>query len=470
MGNKATKLPEIEELQNISSSVSLLGYDRRTNKTGFVPLPSITSKTAYCGVRFRKDSASPEGEPFGDLEMLANLPSILGLGGYLVQNDHSRRKLAADSHFKFASGGAAKLDGTMGHYQWGWNIPWYYAHWEDDIFEYEALSTVPMSGRWNCKIPVASMSASGAAALDRTNNILVSFCNRTAQYRGGTNDSSLDDKWNTMLGKPVVNVSSESLQDYAEKNGPHWGASMSCMVFALAALCRIVFHNRDIQAAYKAELTADGLRQGGLGPGVDDAHTLFGNQYATVDIDALADKGDALGVFSLSVDKGDGTAQKINNIPCFFGLKNFYHYLWVMQHGNIISYNSDRSADVYILEKWTSAAVNTSNTNGFKKIGTIPAVNAASWVWTKKMNLDNMNMFPLEFGASERTYYGDGFYHNAVTSGFRGLIALGHASLGGYAGVGCLLGSDAPSTAWASLGAFLCEAEEDWDMQAVWVA
>ena len=470
MGNKATKLPEIEELQNISSSVSLLGYDRRTNKTGFVPLPSITSKTAYCGVRFRKDSASPEGEPFGDLEMLANLPSILGLGGYLVQNDHSRRKLAADSHFKFASGGAAKLDGTMGHYQWGWNIPWYYAHWEDDIFEYEALSTVPMSGRWNCKIPVASMSASGAAALDRTNNILVSFCNRTAQYRGGTNDSSLDDKWNTMLGKPVVNVSSESLQDYAEKNGPHWGASMSCMVFALAALCRIVFHNRDIQAAYKAELTADGLRQGGLGPGVDDAHTLFGNQYATVDIDALADKGDALGVFSLSVDKGDGTAQKINNIPCFFGLKNFYHYLWVMQHGNIISYNSDRSADVYILEKWTSAAVNTSNTNGFKKIGTIPAVNAASWVWTKKMNLDNMNMFPLEFGASERTYYGDGFYHNAVTSGFLGLLALGSASRGGFAGVGCLSGDHAPSYARADLGAFLCEAEEDWDMQAVWVA
>ena len=470
MGNKATKLPEIEELQNISSSVSLLGYDRRTNKTGFVPLPSITSKTAYCGVRFRKDSASPEGEPFGDLEMLANLPSILGLGGYLVQNDHSRRKLAADSHFKFASGGAAKLDGTMGHYQWGWNIPWYYAHWEDDIFEYEALSTVPMSGRWNCKIPVASMSASGAAALDRTNNILVSFCNRTAQYRGGANDSSLDDKWNTMLGKPVVNVSSESLQDYAEKNGPHWGASMSCMVFALAALCRIVFHNRDIQAAYKAELTADGLRQGGLGPGVDDAHTLFGNQYTTVDIDALADKGDALGVFSLSVDKGDGTAQKINNIPCFFGLKNFYHYLWVMQHGNIISYNSDRSADVYILEKWTSAAVNTSNTNGFKKIGTIPAVNAASWVWTKKMNLDNMNMFPLEFGASERTYYGDGFCHNAVTSGFRGLLALGSANFGGSAGVGCLLGNDAPSNAGSNIGAFLCEAEEDWDMQAVWVA
>lgn len=469
MGNKATKLSEIEELQNISSSVSLLGYDRRTNKTGFVPLPSVTSKTAYCGVRFRKDSASPEGEPFGDLDMLANLPSILGLGGYLVQNDHSRRKLAADSHFKFASGGAAKLDGTMGHYQWGWNIPWYYAHWEDDIFEYEALSTAPMSGKWNYKIPVASMSASGAAALDRTNNILVSFCNRTAQYRGGTNDATLDTKWNTMLGKPVVNVNSESLQDYAEKNGAHWGASMSCMVFALAALCRIIFHNRNIQAAYKAELTAEGLRQGGLGPGVYNLSESFGKQFATVDIDALADKGDALGVFSLSIDKGDGTTQKINNIPCFFGLKNFYHYVWVMQHGNIISFNADKSADVYVLKKWTSAAVNTSNTSGFTKIGTIPAVSESSWVYAKKMNLDNMNMFPLEFGASGSTYYSDGFYHPAISSGLRGLVALGTADSGGYAGVGCLHGSYAPSSAWAFLGAFLCEAEEDWNMQAAWV-
>lgn len=470
MVNKATKLSEMEELQNLSGSVSLLGYDSRINKTGFVPLPSITAKTAYCGVRFRKDSASPEGEPFGDLDMLANLPSVLGLGGYLVQNDHSRRKLAADSHFKFASGGTAKLDGSMGHYHWGWNIPWYYAHWEDDIFEYEAVSTAPMSGRWNYKIPVASMSASGAAALDRTNNILVSFCNRTAQYRGGTNDSSYDGKWNTMLGKPVVNVNSELLQDYAEKNGAHWGASMSCMVFALAALCRIVFHNRDIQAAFKAELTSDGLRQGGLGTGVDNVAASFANQNATVDIDALADKGDALGVFSLSIDKGDGSSQKISGIPCFFGLKNFYHYIWVMQHGVILSYNSYKSADVYVLKKWTSAAVNTSNAEGFDKIGTVPAVDIGNWYWTKKMNLDNMTLFPLELGASERTYYSDGFYHAAVSSGFRGLMALGDAGAGGLAGVGCLNGSVAPSYAWSHLGAFLCEAEEDWDTQAVWMA
>ena len=78
-------------------------------------------------------------------------------------------------------------------------------------------------------------------------------------------------------------------------------------------------------------------------------------------------------------------------------------------------------------------------------------------------------MFPLEFGASTSTFYGDGFYHPAITSGLRGLLALGFADLGGYAGVGCLGGDYAPSNAWTSFGAFLCEAEEDWNMQAAWV-
>ena len=135
----------------------------------------------------------------------------------------------------------------------------------------------------------------------------------------------------------------------------------------------------------------------------------------------------------------------------------------------ISSFNADKSADVYVLKKWTSAAVNTSDTSGFTKIGTIPAVSDSSWIFTKKMNLDNMNMFPLEFGASASTFYGDGFYHPAITSGLRGLLALGSAGFGGHAGVGCLNGNPAPSDPGTSFGAFLCEAEEDWNMQAAWV-
>lgn len=239
------KIDKIEPFANINSNIELIGYDKAANKTGTVPISAVQSKVPYCGCRWRKDSSSPVGEPIGDLQMLAQLPSILGLGGYLVQNDHSRRKLAADNHFKFASGGASKLDGSMGHYNWGTGIPFYYAQWDDNVFEYEALSTAPMSGRWNYKIPVFSTACAGASALDRTNNILVNFCNRTAQYRGGNNVADNDVKWNTLLGKPVVNVAENTLQRYAEKNGDRWGATMFPVTFVIGLLCRIIFHNRN---------------------------------------------------------------------------------------------------------------------------------------------------------------------------------------------------------------------------------
>ena len=54
----------------------------------------------------------------GSLSMGQNLPDILKLGGYLVKNDHSRRKLDPTNHYRFENGETAKLDGSMGHYQW----------------------------------------------------------------------------------------------------------------------------------------------------------------------------------------------------------------------------------------------------------------------------------------------------------------------------------------------------------------
>ena len=467
-----TKINEIEDFADVNSNIKLFGYNPATNKTGRVSIAAVQNKIPYCGVRFAKANSSPVGEPIGDLHMLAQLPSILGLGGYLVKNDHSRQKLASDTHFKLESGGTAKLDGSMGHYNWGWNIPYYYATWEDDTYEYEAISTAPMSGRWNYRIPIASTACAGASALDRTNNILVNYCNRTAQYRGGTNDNSLDSAWNTMLGKPVVNVAENLLQQYAEKNGDRWGATMFPMVFMIGALCRIIFHNRNIQAAYNATLTSDGLHQGGLGMGADDVNGSFGKQYATVDIDALADKGDAIGVFSVDCKDSAGTTKlTIKNIPCFYGLKNFYHYVYCMLHGCNAVCNSDYTQTIYALEKWTKGAVVTDSVKGMRQVGTVPATTAEwTWNWAKKMNLQKMILFPTEFGGSDSTYYADGYVNDHSTSGVRGLAALGYAGGGGNAGDGCLRVGDGPSNAYAIFGAALCEAAEDWNTEPFWEA
>ena len=462
-----TKLSQIEDFARVGSNTRLLGFDKEGNKVGFVPYAALTSKTEWCGCRWRKSDSSSEGEPIGNLDMLAELKGVLGLGGYLVQNDHTRQKLASDNHFKLANGGTAKLDGTMGHYMWGTGCRLYYATYEDDEYEVEKLSTSPMPGYWNYKVPIFSLGASGASALDRTNNILVSYCNRTAQYRGGNNVADNDAAWNTLLGKAVVNVPENNLQRYAEKNGARWGATMDPVIFMIGVLTRIVFHNRNIQAGYKAEKTTEGLFQGGLGIGIDNVNESFGNQYATLDIDALADKGDAMGVYSYECKDGDTVKLTIKNIPSFFGLKNFYRNIWCMRHGSLLSYNSDKTIDVYAIQKWTSSAVPTDTTTGMRKVGTIP-VTVEGWI--KKQNLSKMCYFPLELGSSEGKCYSDYLWRDVnLTSGLRGLFALGSANSGGNAGVGCLFGYYGPEFAWSDRGAVLCEAAEDWDTEPFWV-
>ena len=442
-------------------------------KNGFVGteeewLESLKGRPVrYGGVRFLKGAATTEGEPIGDLSMIANMKNILGLGGYLVENDHTRRKLNSSNHHLFEDGDEALLDGSMGHYQWGWGVEFYYATWEDSMYDYEAFSLNPVPGAWNHRIPVASMSR-GYAALDRSSLKLVSYCNRDTRYRGGDNDSQYDGKWNTHCGKPVVNIAFDHYQEYAEKNGTRWAASWYAHIFIMGALMRIFFHNRDCQADWNESLTADGLHQGGLGEGIANLSASFGEQYATVDIDALADQGDALGVFSLEIDKGDGTVFSISDIPLFFGLLNPYHYLWLPLHGIRMRTLTELSRDVYMKHVFNSEHVDRDGLSGLELVGTIPP-SASGWNYPKTMNTRDLALFPTSFGGSEGTFWADGFYGDGKNSGLRALAALGVAASGVQAGVGALSGDTAPSAANVRCGASLCEAAEDWNAKGYYV-
>ena len=102
-------------------------YDQAKGIPQKMSLPGAVGNAGatWCGCRWRKGNASPEGEPIGNISMLANLKSILGLGGYLVQNDHSRKKLSSQTHYRLETGEEAKLDGSMGHYNWGTGVTMY---------------------------------------------------------------------------------------------------------------------------------------------------------------------------------------------------------------------------------------------------------------------------------------------------------------------------------------------------------
>ena len=86
------------------------------------------------------------------------------------------------------------------------------------------------------------------------------------------------------------------------------------------------------------------------------------------------------------------------------------------------------------------------------------------------MNIDRLSYIPLEYGGSERQFYCDGYTDDASTSGLRAPGGGGPAYFTGCAGSCALCSNVGPSDANGFWGAFLCEANEDWDAKPYWVA
>lgn len=449
----------MESLNSITDSTQLLGYSPTANKYGLIAVGKIR-QTSWCGCRWAKDSLTTEGEPVGSLPKIEVMADLFGLGGYLVQNDHTRRKLSRENHNYFADGNAASLSGTMGHYQWGSGVPIYYATWEDDTYVYEAVDIVPIPGQLNYRIPIFSRSCAGYATIDRQTNTLVSYINETARYRGGNNDQTKDGTWATQLGKPATNIAVPTAATYARKNGTLWFCNERVAFFITAALKRIYFHNRNIQAGYTSSLTADGLHRGGTGEGAGlPADWTAWSYYPYLPLSAGVSNGDLTGTFTQMIND-NGTSRVISGIPSFLGLKNDYKYLGAIEEDAILQSIAGKSQAMYIDLMIDGHLFDVTTIAGKTLIGTTPAANAAGWQSISKQSLTYLEQLPTECNGSASTGYADGYYNPAVTEGLRGVSRLGYASNGSVAGSAYLAGDYAPGAAFAYFGVVLCEFKE----------
>ena len=422
----------------------------------------LNTSNTWFGCKWPVGNANSAGTPVGNLLRLAHMQDIFKIGGYMVKNDHTRKKLSKADHRHYEDGGAVDFTGTEGHYQWGWGVDIYYASWSDSEYDYEAFDDRPIPGVPCVRIPVGSRSCAGYAALDRTNNILCSYINKTAQFRGGTNNSAWDGTWRSQLGKPVSNIGMPTLATYARKNGNLWFTSERVMLFITGALARVYFHNRNIQAAYNAQLTSDGLHQGGLGAGISQDAEWGDRGYAAYDLDIGIEKGDMTGLLSVTIKNSSDADVTISNIPCFMGLKNFYKYLWTMTEDELLVCQADGSQAFYVENTIDGSAFDVSGAGTHLLVGKTPVHASASWSYIKKISTDYLSGMPVEDGGSGSTYYADGYYNpNEQEAGaVRGSIRLGSAGNGGNAGSCMLLGDYAPSNANAYWGAVLCEFAE----------
>lgn len=461
-------LSTLPELASVESQDVMLGYSKSGKKFGFIPVSFVTAEGYACR-RWDMTKSTPVGEAVGNIDYLRKLPSLLGLGCYLVDKNHGRRKLDPTNHYKFATGEAAALDGSMGDYMWGWGTKWYYAWWIEGDYYYEAASLKPIPGRLNYTIPVASTSALGVSVVDRENLELVSVVSDAAKYRGGNNDTSKDGKFNTMLGRAATNLDAATFGSYARKKGDGWEGYWYAHSGIIGALFRIIFGTRNVQAAYNASKDANGLYQGGLGTGVTGFNdTVWGEKfshYPFLPTSVGVELADGCGTVSYSVKDDGGNVLGTVSVPVFFGLKNMFGYLGRLGRGELINKKEGGGGDLYVVPRLHSS-YSMSSLNGLVKAAELPAAAvASSWEYIQQLSMNHLCHCPTVTGepATSSTHYCDGFFNDKAVSVLRVPSRGGSGSHGAAAGLEYFAANLGVSSAHGHSGSPLCEAEEDWD-------
>ena len=449
---------------NNPSKYVIEGVSKDTGESVQIPFADAVSiVNKHIAIRrWKRNLSTPVGEAYGNLDFLRELPSILGLGCYLVSTDRSRRKLDPTNHYRFSDGSPAALDGSMGDYMFCWNAH-YYAWWVDSTYYYEAISLTPIPGRLNYYIPAGGTSALGAGVIDRTTNTLVSVVSNDVKYRGGSNDANKDDKYNTFLGRVATNLPAATFGTYARKKGEGWESGWFVSNTVVGYIYRIIMGTRHPQSGLNPSKDSNGLYQGGTGIGVTDAgswwQTDFG-YYPFLPTSAGIELGDAVGVSDFDVIGADGTKKQTVHIPCFFGLKNSYGYIGLIERGALMNKLADGSADYYVSPSLYSE-FNINSIEGLIKAAKCPANSPAGWKYITEMSMQNLCSAPTVATGTSETYYADGWYNDNATSGLRCPFRRGNAYNGAIAGLAYLNGNIAVSYAYVDWSSPLCYFAED---------
>lgn len=332
------------------------------------------------------------------------------------------------------------------------------------------ISLVKLDGSW-VEIPELLIDAY-RNTVDNTVSATpkaVSVVNTTEAFRGGGNRAQFDeyltteldtkDAFRSDLGKPRTNVSRANMRTYATNAG----SELLCYEYYKWIFYWnyvIEYANFNSQAAYNAELTSDGYRQGGLGPGVTDwsnsatSWSGYNGTYPITPCGYCNDIGNFTGIKDLVIPEciatngTDTVATHTFKVPRWRGFDNPFGDIWTNLDGVVIQ----RAAANEISSVYT-----TTNKEEFTDVignKTIAGYEVAQDGYIKEFDLgETAEIIPSSCtGASTTTYMCDHHYCNASSTALRTLRVGGHANYGGLAGLGFFLSSLGVGSAYSSVG------------------
>lgn len=297
----------------------------------------------------------------------------------------------------------------------------------------------------------------------------VSVVNTTEAFRGGGNRAQFDeyltteldtkDAFRSDLGKPRTNVSRANMRTYATNAG----SELLCYEYYKWIFYWnyvIEYANFNSRAAYNAELTSDGYRQGGLGLGITDwsnsatSWSGYNRSYPITPCGYCNDIGNFTGIKDLVIpectatNETDTVATKTFKVPRWRGFDNPFGDIWTNLDGVVIQ----RTAANEISSVYT-----TTNKEEFTDVigsKTIAGYEVAQDGYIKEFDLgETAEIIPSSCtGASATTYICDYHSCNATSAGLRTLLVGGYAFDGGRAGLGFFISNNDVGYAFSYVG------------------
>lgn len=455
-GKRLSDLPNVTGTNPYNLYCEVLDEDGESKKAALgTLLPYLEEECSY-GIQFDTAVSSPTCTRVGNVALHKSLPIQSRMKGCLLDDNGKVVEYLDPRDWT-----GQVRDGSRGQVMV--EIPMHYRKFETNgTKRVVRLSEHPLPGYH--QVPQMYVSAY-EATLERSTGKLCSVVNEGADYRGGGNNANYDGTYRSFLGRPVTAISRTAFRAAARKRNTG-NTSWNCYLYqvhkTLFWLFTVEYATLNSQAAYNAELTSEGFRQGGLGDGVttiswSDWET-FNGYYPFVPCGHTDPLGNQTGFVTYTAYNEDGSELKTFNVPRYRGVENPFGHLWKWTDGiNIrISPTEENGGDnlskIFVCED--TSKLNDTNYNGYKHVGN----EARSEGYVKEIVFgEEGEIMPSVVGGGSTTYFCDYHYTNIPTSeALRGVLFGGDAYDGALAGLACASSNYAPSGTNARIGSRLC--------------
>ena len=319
------------------------------------------------------------------------------------------------------------------------------------------LSAHPISGFMH--VPQFYISAY-EASLQRSTNKLCSVVNTTADYRGGNNQSAWDGTYRSQLGMPATNISLTNFRTYARnRNGgdTRWNCNVYDAQKWLFWLYAIEYCTFNSQAAFNANLDANGYHQGGLGDGVTTWDGTSWNNYngynPLIPCGTTDTLGNGTGVVSYTIKDSGGSNLKTFSVPRYRGIESPFGHIWKWTDGILVDVVSGSSGTSAVYACSRPSLFSSTSYSNYRSVGNELRSNS----YVKEIHFGEYGDITAKTGGgSENTYYHDYHYVNIGSSSLRGLLFGGDTNNGAGAGLVYSRSIYVPTTTYPSVGSRLC--------------